>query len=83
MLCPMETMWSPIEGVDLDTYARITAEILKGDVRPAGIQRFVAAYFGVPAGRWPSISARWVQRLVDHPELRAQYSQISRAPTRS
>lgn len=78
----MKTIWEPIEGVDLDTYARITAEILKGDVCPVDIQRFVAAYFGVPEGRWPSISARWVQRLVEHPELRAQYSNVY-AATRS
>lgn len=78
---PNDPMWAPIEGIDCDTYARISAGLLKDGV--AGIEA-VNAYaesHGVPPGRWNEVQQGWTHRMAQHMPVRTRfgtlYSQLS------
>lgn len=63
----------PIRGVDLRTYARLSAQMLRlGVTQPDAIERF-AEENGVGAGEWEFIQAGWIERLRRSEELRVRY----------
>jgi len=63
----------PIRGVDLDRYARLSAEMLRsGLTEPDAIDRFAVEH-GLEPGEWELIQADWVERLSRSEELRLRY----------
>ncbi|MEP7020045.1 MAG: hypothetical protein ABI808_05305 [Pseudonocardiales bacterium] len=53
---------APIEGVDLQRWALVTASLMTARVKPAEYDAHAAATFGVPAGRWTAIDRQWSAR---------------------
>ena len=69
----------PIRGVDLDRYARLSAEMLQaGLTRPEAIEEFVEAN-GITPDDWQAIQAGWVERLSRSEELRLRYHDAATA----
>lgn len=73
----------PIRGVDLDRYARLSAEMLQaGLTRPEAIEEFVEAK-GITAEDWQAIQAGWIERLGTSEALRLRYHDAATAHLRS
>ena len=73
---PGDHVWAPIDGVDLDEYARLCAGIVRlgiqGDVN-------VAAWVegrGVRRGAWAAISAGWNERMQADQRVRERYARV-------
>jgi len=65
--------WAPIEGVDCDTYARISAGLLKDGVMGVEAVSAYAEANGVPPGQWITVQQGWTQRMAQHMEVRTRY----------
>jgi hypothetical protein len=67
-------MWAPIEGVGLDEYAALIAEILgRSLVGPEQVEAFVTSR-GVAPGAWPAVESGWVARIAGHRAVRTRYA---------
>lgn len=53
-----------VEGVTLETYARVQAALQTARVAPGDLDAFAAREFGTPLGRWEAIDAEWRRRMV-------------------
>lgn len=63
----------PIRGVDLGSYARLSAEMLRsGLTRPDAIERFAVEH-GIAPGDWDLVQAGWIARLSVSEDLRDLY----------
>jgi hypothetical protein len=65
--------FAPIDGVDLETYARVTAVIAKSGVTTKEQAARVAAGAGVPADKWPAVSDGWLARMRDSMGVRTAF----------
>ena len=69
----------PIRGVDLDRYARLSAEMLRtGLTRPEAIEEFVEEN-GITPEDWQAIQAGWIERLSRSEDLRLRYHDAATA----
>ena len=69
----------PIRGVDLDRYARLSAEMLRtGLTRPEAIEEFVECN-GITPEDWQVIQAGWIERLGRSEDLRLRYHDAATA----
>jgi hypothetical protein len=67
-------VWAPIEGVDIDRYAALIAEILKrGIVGRDQIEQYVTAR-GVAPGVWRRVESGWIARIAGHRGVRTRYA---------
>ena len=63
----------PIRGVDLERYARLSAEMLRAGVtRPDAIERFAVEH-GIAPGEWDLVQSGWIARLSASEDLRVLY----------
>ncbi|HTL84314.1 MAG TPA: hypothetical protein VL856_03980 [Acidimicrobiia bacterium] len=67
--------FEPIAGVDLETYARIEAVLLRLDVKRADAGAAVRA-FGIPADAWDEACAGWSERIVSDETVRSTYAEL-------
>jgi hypothetical protein len=73
---PGDAVWEPVEGIDLDEYARLCAGIVRLGIRGDGN---VAAWVegrGVQPGAWPTISAAWNRRMQTDQRVRERYARV-------
>lgn len=54
---------SPIEGVDLDTWAHVQVAITQARTSPGDYDAYATEHHGIPAGRWTAIDAAWNARV--------------------
>ena len=70
----MSGMWDPIEGVGLDEYTALIAEILgRGLIGREQVEAFVTGR-GVTPGAWPEVESGWVARIAGHRAVRTRYA---------
>ena len=73
---PNDPAFAPIEGVDLDGYAKAVAAITKsGAADEAGAEKAAEAA-GIPAGKWQAVSDGWVQRMRESRAVMNRYGVI-------
>jgi len=68
--------FAPIEGVDLESYAKATAAIAKAGVASPDDAAKVAEGAGIPAGKWPAVSDGWVGRMPESTDVRTQFGTL-------
>jgi hypothetical protein len=68
--------FAPIEGVDIDTYARVTALIGKHMIMgPENVENF-AAENGVPKGTWSQVMLGWQERIGKYPQVMQRFGVV-------
>jgi hypothetical protein len=73
---PNDPAFAPIEGVDLDGYAKAVAAITKsGAADEAGAEKAAEAA-GIPAGKWKAVNDGWVQRMRESRAVMNRYGII-------
>ena len=60
---PNDPAFAPIEGVDLDAYAKAVAAITKSGAQTEDDAAKAAEAAGIPKGKWKAISDGWVARM--------------------
>jgi len=60
---PNDPAFAPIEGVDLESYAKAVTAISKSGATTPEDAAKVAEGLGVPAGKWQTVSDGWVARM--------------------
>lgn len=68
-----DPVWAPIEGVDLDKYAQISAALARQNL--AGVEQ-VEAWVetqGVQPGTWGKVQQGWAQRMAGNMQVRNRY----------
>ena len=73
---PNDPAFAPIEGVDLDGYAKAVAAITKSGVGNEAEAATVAEGAGVPAGKWKTVSDGWVARMRESRAVMNRYGTL-------
>lgn len=73
---PNDPAFAPIEGVDLDGYAKAVAAITKSGAGDEAAAGKVAEGAGVPAGKWKAVSDGWVARMRESRAVMNRYGTI-------
>lgn len=68
--------FAPIEGVDLESYAKATATIAKAGASTKEEAAKVAEGAGIPAGKWQAVSDGWVARMKDSMAVRTEFGNL-------
>jgi crotonobetainyl-CoA:carnitine CoA-transferase CaiB-like acyl-CoA transferase len=68
--------FAPIEGVDLESYAKATAAVAKAGATTAEEAAKVAEANGIPAGKWQTVSDGWVARMSKSMPVRTQFGTL-------
>jgi hypothetical protein len=68
--------FAPIEGVDLETYAKATAAVVKAGASTSEEAAKVAEGSGIPAGKWQAVSDGWVARMSQSMAVRTEYGNL-------
>jgi hypothetical protein len=74
--------WQPIEGVDLETYTRVSAAFLKRGLTGADAEAFLTVA-GVSSASWAAAQRGWSARIHDYEEVREAYSRLYRTVTQA
>lgn len=75
-----DDLFAPVEGVTLETYARLAVQLAGKDDR-AQLEA-LAAQHGVPPGRFDAISAVWSERVMGNREVGLRYTELFQAATK-
>jgi hypothetical protein len=68
--------FAPIEGVDIDTYAKVTGLIGKNMIMgPENVENFAAEH-GVKKGTWTQVMLGWQQRIGQNPQVMQRFGVI-------
>jgi hypothetical protein len=67
---------APIEGVDLDGYAKAVAAVVKSGTQDPDEAAKAAEAAGIPAGKWQAVSEGWVDRMRTSMDVRTQYGAL-------
>ncbi|HWW43698.1 MAG TPA: hypothetical protein VN180_01380 [Acidimicrobiia bacterium] len=73
---PNDPAFAPIEGVDLDGYAKAVAAITKSGASNEAEAAKVAEGQGIPAGKWKTVSDGWVARMRESRAVMNRYGVI-------
>lgn len=73
---PNDPAFAPIEGVDLDGYAKAVAAITKSGAGNEDEAAKVAEGAGIPAGKWKTVSDGWVARMRESRAVMNRYGVI-------
>ncbi|HEV2309728.1 MAG TPA: hypothetical protein VGU73_04350 [Acidimicrobiia bacterium] len=73
---PNDPAFAPIEGVDLDGYAKAVAAITKAGSSNGDEAAKVAEGTGIPAGKWQTVSDGWVARMRESRAVMNRYGVI-------
>ena len=68
--------FAPIEGVDLEAYAKATATVAKAGAATAEEAAKVAEGAGIPPGKWQAVSDGWVERMRNSMAVRTQFGNL-------
>ncbi len=68
--------FAPIEGVDLESYAKATATVAKAGATTGEEAAKVAEGAGIPAGKWQAVSDGWVARMSQSMAVRTQFGSL-------
>ena len=71
-----DPMWAPIEGINVDKYAEITAGLMKNGVMGIENVNKYAEERGVPSGAWQAVQNGWVARMGQHMAVRTRYGNL-------
>ena len=71
-----DTDFAPIEGVDLEAYAKATAAVAKAGAATAEEAAKVAEGAGIPAGKWQAVSDGWVARMRENMAVSTQFGTL-------
>jgi hypothetical protein len=71
---PDMSQYPPIEGVDLNLWAHVAANLVKQRIAPNAHDQFAQSQ-GAPAGRWAEIDRAWNQRMMSDWKLGAAYGE--------
>ena len=63
----------PIEGVSWQTYLTVSVELERSKIKPKDWDAH-AQRFGVPAGRWGTVSQAWAMAMMRDPQLQQAYA---------
>jgi hypothetical protein len=72
---------APIEGVTLEMWAAVEAGVARDRVAPADLDAYAQRH-GVPAGRWPAVSAAWQARMMSDWRVGARMGEAVEAAKR-
>ncbi len=72
---PNDPAFAPIEGVDLDGYAKAVAAITKSGAGEAEVDG-VAESAGIPKGKWKTVSDGWVARMRESRAVMNRYGTL-------
>ncbi|HUF85192.1 MAG TPA: hypothetical protein VMQ81_11435 [Acidimicrobiia bacterium] len=68
--------FEPIEGVDLDTYAKVTGLLGKNMIMgPENVENYAAEH-GVPKGTWQKVMLGWTERIQKFPQVSQRFGVI-------
>jgi hypothetical protein len=68
--------FAPIEGVDIDTYAKVTGLLGKHAVMgPENVENFAAEH-GVKKGTWTQVMLGWQQRIAQNPQVMQRFGVV-------
>lgn len=70
---------SPIEGVDLDTWAHVQVAITQSRTPPDIHDDYATEHHGIPAGRWTAIDAAWNARVRANWKIGAKFGEAYEA----
>jgi hypothetical protein len=73
---PNDPAFAPIEGVDLDGYAKAVAAITKSGAGDEAEAAKVAEGAGIPSGKWKTVSDGWVARMRESRAVMNRYGVI-------
>lgn len=68
-----DPVWAPIEGIDLDRYAEITAALARQNLAGADQVEAWVETQGVQPGTWQAVQNGWVQRMAANMQVRTRY----------
>jgi hypothetical protein len=78
-----DAMLLPIHGVDMERYARLSAELLRAGITGLGAIEEYTADKGVRAGTWAEVQRGWIERMRESADLRRRYGAICSRAGRS
>ncbi len=61
-LTPSTSSAEAVEGVTIEQWALVEADLARSRVKPADHDRWVSEHHGIPAGRWSAIKQQWEAR---------------------
>jgi len=68
--------FAPIEGVDLDTYAKVQGLIGKNMIMgPENVENYAAEH-GIPKGTWNNVVLGWQERIQKFPQVTQRFGVI-------
>ena len=73
---PADPIWAPIEGITLEKYAWLTAQMVKLNL--PGIEAVTAwvESQGVVPGTWPTVQQGWTGRMGQNMDVRTRYGML-------
>jgi hypothetical protein len=60
---PNDPAFAPIEGVDLDAYAKAVAAVMKAGATTEDDAAKAAEGAGIPQGKWKAVNDGWIARM--------------------
>ena len=73
---PNDPIWAPIEGVTLERYAWLTAQLVKLNLPGADAVTAWVETQGVAAGTWPTVQSGWTSRMGQSMDVRTRYGML-------
>jgi len=73
---PNDPAFAPIEGVDLDSYAKAVAAVVKAGAKDEAGAAKAAEAAGIPKGKWAAINDGWTQRMKESRVVMNRYGTI-------
>jgi hypothetical protein len=68
--------FEPIEGVDLDTYAKVQGLLGKNMIMgPENVENYAAEH-GIPKGTWQQVMLGWTERIQKFPQVSQRFGVI-------
>ena len=73
---PNDPAFAPIEGVDLETYAKAIVAVVKAGAADEAAAIKVAEDAGIPTGKWKTVSDGWNDRMKTSREVMSRYGAL-------
>jgi hypothetical protein len=73
---PADPIWAPIEGITLERYAQLTAQMVRLNLPGADAVTAWVESQGVAPGTWPTVQQGWVARMGQSMDVRTRYGML-------
>ena len=70
---PNDPAFAPIEGVDLDAYAKAVSAVTKAGAQTEDDAAKAAEQAGIPKGKWKTINDGWIARMKESRTVMNRY----------